>query len=78
MTQQGFDRDLFLEESGDGGEKGDRQSRRLFLGQLKEFLDSGEGAEVGGGKGDTGVICCSSQSSTTKDYWKLCLFPLNV
>ena len=28
----------------------------LFLGQVKEFLNSGKGAEVGGGKGDAILI----------------------
>ena len=78
MALQGFNSDLLLKQGRDGGEEGHGQGRWLILRQLEEFLDSGIRAEVGGGVGDTGVICCSSQSSTTKDYWKLCLIPLEV
>ena len=35
VTLQRFNGDLLHEQGGDGGEEGDRQNRRLFLGQLK-------------------------------------------
>ena len=78
VALQGFNSDLLLEQGGDRGEEGNRQGGWLVLRQVNEFLDSGEGAEVGGGEGDTGVICSSSQASPTKDHRKLCLLPLEV
>ena len=45
---------------------------------VKEFLDSGEGAEVGGGEGDTSVVRCSSKAGPAQDYRKFSLLPLKV
>ena len=78
VTLQGFNGDLLLEQGGDGGEEGYRQGRKLILRQVKEFLDSGEGVKVGGGKGDAGVISCSSQAGPAQDNRELSLLPLNV
>ena len=78
VALQGFDSDLLLEQGGDRGEEGYRQGRWLILRQVKEFLDSGVGAEVGGSVGDTSMVCCGSQASPTKNYRKLCLLPLKV
>ena len=70
--------DLLPEQVGDRGEEGDRQNRRLFMRQFEELLDSGEGTEVGGGKGDASMVCCCSQTNPTEGHRKLCLLPLKV